>query len=185
MPVHLVRKGPVSQSVHCLFWRSEASRKMHDCILSLTLEHWPDSIGSASPARAASRVGRRVRWLPTVPYRPPGQRVFRLPWRGFLAPCASNGPRSGCALGAACFHDAAEALQSALSVCRSASDRPCPHRHGAGRPPPPPSGLGPFADDPAFKDFFDQFFGRGRGAVRSFTSRDSARRHHRQAGLTS
>src|SRR5712692_1995126 len=31
-----------------------------------------------------------------------------------------------------------------------------------------PPALGPFADDPAFKDFFDQFFGRGPGRREEF-----------------
>src|SRR2546428_4412820 len=63
----------------------------------------------------------------------------------------------------------AEALQSAFV---SVAERVCPAVVHIGtvqvarlrRPPT----LGPFADDPAFKDFFDQFFGRGPGRREEF-----------------
>ena len=49
----------------------------------------------------------------------------------------------------------------------------------------PPAIPGPGADDPFFKDFFDQFFGRGRsGPARGVPpARARLGRHHRQAGL--
>src|SRR5437879_9381796 len=60
--------------------------------------------------------------------------------------------------------NAAEALQSAF-VSVAERVRPAVVHIGTvqvARLRRPPA-LGPFADDPAFKDFFDQFFGRGPG----------------------
>src|SRR3989449_5109410 len=63
----------------------------------------------------------------------------------------------------------AEALQSAF-VSVAERVRPAVVHIGTvqvARLRRPPT-LGPFADDPAFKDFFDQFFGRGPGRREEF-----------------
>src|SRR5438128_8893505 len=65
--------------------------------------------------------------------------------------------------------NAAEALQSAF-VSVAERVRPAVVHIGTvqvARFRRPPT-LGPFADDPAFKDFFDQFFGRGPGRREEF-----------------
>src|SRR5206468_10648691 len=65
--------------------------------------------------------------------------------------------------------NAAEALQSAI-VSVAERVRPAVVHIGTvqvARLRRPPA-LGPFADDPAFKDFFDQFFGRGPGRREEF-----------------
>jgi len=65
--------------------------------------------------------------------------------------------------------NAAEALQSAF-VSVAERVRPAVVHIGTvqvARLRRPPT-LGPFADDPAFKDFFDQFFGRGPGRREEF-----------------
>src|SRR2546428_9518394 len=65
--------------------------------------------------------------------------------------------------------NAAEALQSAF-VSVAERVRPAVVHIGTvqvARLRRPPA-LGPFADDPAFKDFFDQFFGRGPGRREEF-----------------
>ncbi len=64
----------------------------------------------------------------------------------------------------------ADALQSAF-VSVAERVRPAVVHIGTvqiARPRRPPVTPGPFADDPAFKDFFDQFFGRGPGRREEF-----------------
>ncbi len=64
----------------------------------------------------------------------------------------------------------AEALQSAF-VSVAERVRPAVVHIGTvqvARARRPPAVPGPFADDPAFKDFFDQFFGRGPGRREEF-----------------
>jgi len=77
------------------------------------------------------------------------------------APAARSGPPAST--------NAAEALQSAF-VSVAERVRPAVVHIGTvqvARLRRPPA-LGPFADDPAFKDFFDQFFGRGPGRREEF-----------------
>ncbi|OGL02817.1 MAG: hypothetical protein A3E31_11765 [Candidatus Rokubacteria bacterium RIFCSPHIGHO2_12_FULL_73_22] len=74
-------------------------------------------------------------------------------------------PRAGSPTPGARAPGGAEALQSAF-VAVADHVRPAVVHIGTiqvARPRRPPAVPGPFADDPAFKDFFDQFFGR-RGA---------------------
>ena len=139
-------------------------------IVSLTLEHRADSIGFR-----LIRIGRILDPAGNQ-MTPKSARVilqasalFAFLGAGFwlhaLLMSASPGVRSAAPASA----NAADALQSAFI---NVADRVRPAVVHIGtvqvarlRHPP---ALGPFADDPAFKDFFDQFFGRGPGRREEF-----------------
>src|SRR5438552_2679145 len=139
-------------------------------IVSLTLEHRADSIGfrlirigrildpagnqmTPKSARVILQAGALFAFLGAGS------------WLHALLMSASPGVRSAAPASA----NAADALQSAFI---NVADRVRPAVVHIGtvqvarlRHPP---ALGPFADDPAFKDFFDQFFGRGPGRREEF-----------------
>src|SRR3989338_6264356 len=91
--------------------------------------------------------------------------AFALFGGGFWLHAVLLTPRAGSPTPGARAPGGAEALQSAF-VAVADHVRPAVVHIGTLQAPPPrrpPAVPGPFADDPAFKDFFDQFFGR-RGA---------------------
>ena len=91
--------------------------------------------------------------------------AFALFGGGFWLHAVLLTPRAGSPTPGARAPGGAEALQSAF-VAVADHVRPAVVHIGTiqvARPRRPPAVPGPFADDPAFKDFFDQFFGR-RGA---------------------
>src|SRR3989338_11203446 len=89
--------------------------------------------------------------------------AFALFGGGFWLHAVLLTPRAGSPTPGARAPGGAEALQSAF-VAVADHVRPAVVHIGTiqvARPRRPPAVPGPFADDPAFKDFFDQFFGRG------------------------
>src|SRR3989475_8262828 len=88
---------------------------------------------------------------------------------GFWRLAVLRGPAPAGPSGPPASTNATEALQSAF-VSVAERVRPAVVHIGpvqGARLLRPPA-LGPFADDPAFKDFFDQFFGRGPGRREEF-----------------